>query len=178
MFENYIENYHVFSIHPRLARFVPMELRGAGGWTGNTFANGYDFPAAEPGRGATLPHFPGLSARDAARGVWLMTLPNFAVELFPDQFAVLVATPEGPGRTREEMHIFLIGEAATAEAHAAGRADVFETWQALNEEDLGVLELMQQGRRCPGYDGGRISPHWEVPTLQFCQKLLDGVLAP
>lgn len=178
-FENYVENYHVFSLHPRLTEFVPMDLRMAGGWTGTTFENGYNFPAMEPGRGEGMPHYPNLSKEKQHRGSWFMTLPNFSVEVYPDQFTIIVGHPDGPTRTREEMHIFLIGdEAATGARYKQGREDVFKMWEDLNREDLGVLERLQKGRQCPGYDGGRISPHWEKPTLEFCQKILLSMARP
>lgn len=178
IYENYMENYHVFALHPRLLEFAPMETRSAGRWTGNTFTNGYRFPKMEAGRGEGMPHYPGLSADDATRGQWFLTMPHFAVEVFPDQFTVLVAYPEAPNRCREELHIFLIGdEAATGEKYAEGRAEVFQMWEDLNNEDISILNGMQNGRRCPGYDGGRLSPHWEQPTLSYSRKIIDMVVA-
>lgn len=177
VYENYMENYHVFALHPRLLKFAPMEIRGAGAWHGNTFTNGYRFPEMEAGRGEGLPHYPGLSAEDSQRGQWFLTMPHFAVEVFPDQFTVLVAYPEAPGRCREELHVFLIGdEAATGARYAAERDAVLRMWYELNIEDISILRGMQQGRRCPGYDGGRLSPHWDGPTLGFSRKVVEMLL--
>ncbi len=178
VYENYIENYHVFAIHPRLTDFAPMDIRGAGKWRGNTFKNGYSFPKEEQGRGQGMPHYPGLSDEDRARGIWFLTMPHFALEVFPDQFTVLVAYPVAPGLTREELHVFLIGdEAATGERFADGRQEIFRMWDDLNREDLSVLPLLQQGRKCPGYDGGRLSPHWDGPTLEYARKIVDLIVA-
>ena len=178
VYENYMENYHVFALHPRLTEFAPMETRSAGAWHGNTFANGYRFAEMEAGRGDGLPHYPGLSAEDASRGTWFLTMPHFAVEVFPDQFTVLVAYPEAPDRCREELHIFLIGdEAATGDRLADARNEVFTMWRDLNNEDISILEGMQNGRRCPGYDGGRLSPHWEGPTQSYSRKIIEMMVA-
>jgi len=177
-YENYMENYHVFALHPRLLKFAPMDIRGAGAWHGNTFVNGYRFPEMEAGRGEGLPHYPGLSEEDAMRGQWFLTMPHFAVEIFPDQFTVLVAYPEAPDRCREELHVFLIGdEAATGETYARQREEVFRMWNDLNVEDISILHGMQQGRRCTGYDGGRLSPYWEGPTLGYARKIVEMMLA-
>ena len=179
VYENYMENYHVFALHPKLLKFAPMEIRGAGEWRGNTFTNGYRFPEMEEGRGAGLPHYPGLSSENQARGVWFLTMPHFAVEVFPDQFTVLVSYPIAPDKTKEELHIFLIGdEAATGEKYRHARRSVFKMWEDLNIEDISILKSMQQGRRCPGYDGGRLSPYWEGPTLGYARKIVELVLAP
>ena len=179
VYENYMEGYHVFAIHPRLLEFAPMDTRWAGEWRGNTFVNGYRFPRLDAGRGARLPHFPSLSDDDRMQGQWFLTMPHFAFEVFPDQFAVLVSYPVAPDRCREELHIFLVGdEAATGAAHAEARAEVFAMWDDLNREDLSVLAGLQRGRLCPGYDGGRVSPHWEQPTLGFARKVIDMIVAP
>ncbi|MEO7938079.1 MAG: aromatic ring-hydroxylating dioxygenase subunit alpha [Burkholderiaceae bacterium] len=177
VYENYMEGYHVFSLHPRLLQFAPMETRWSGEWRGSTFVNGYRFPRQEVGRGDGLPNYPGLSDDDRMRGQWFLTMPHFAVEVFPDQFTVLVAYPEGPDRCREELHVFLIGdEAATGAAYRDQRNAVIQMWNDLNLEDMSILRGMQQGRRCHGYDGGRLSPHWEGPTLAYAHKIVDMML--
>ena len=43
VYENYMEGYHVFALHPRLLDFAPMETRWSGEWRGDTFVNGYRF---------------------------------------------------------------------------------------------------------------------------------------
>ena len=177
-YENYMEGYHVFSIHPKLIEFAPMDVRWSGEWRDNTFVNGYRFPQLEEGRGAGLPHYPGLSAEDSMQGQWFLTLPHFAVEVYPDQFTVLVAYPEAPDRCREELHVFVVGdEAATSSKYEKERQDLINMWDELNKEDISVLKGLQQGRRCPGYDGGRLSPHWEKPTLEYSQKIIEMMQA-
>ena len=174
VYENYMEGYHVFSLHPRLIDFAPMDVRWSGEWRGSTFVNGYRFPKLEEGRGVDLPHYPGLSEEDSMKGQWFLTMPHFAVEVYPDQFTVLVAYPEAPDRCREELHVFVIGdEAATGEKYRKEREDIIQMWDDLNLEDISVLKGLQQGRRCYGYDGGRLSHHWEQPTLAYARKIIE-----
>ena len=173
VYENYMEGYHVFNVHPRLIRFAPMEVRWPGQWEGDLFYNDYVFPEIEAGRGANLPHYPGLSEADARRGLWFLAFPHFAAEVYPDQFTILASYPIAPGRTREELHVFLIGEGATSDAYAEPRAELMRMWDHLNREDLAVLELLQEGRRSPAYDGGRLSPHWEGPIHEFGRKVVE-----
>lgn len=177
IYENYIEGYHVFSVHPRLLRFAPMKVRWSGEWDEHFFYNDYVFPKLEEGRGEGLPHYPGLSGDDAQRGFWVLGFPHFAAEIFPDQFAVLASYPVAPDLTREELHVFLVGDAATSAEHQAAREAVIKTWDDLNREDLGMLELLQQGRKSPAYDGGRLSPHWEGPTHQFGRRVIEAIIA-
>ncbi len=177
VYENYMEGYHVFAVHPRLIKFAPMNIRWSGEWQNNVFYNDYVFPQTEEGRGEGLPHYPGLPPSDAQRGLWFLCFPHFAAEVYPDQFTLLVSYPVAPDLTREELHVFLIGDAATAEAHRAPREALLRMWDELNREDIGVLELLQQGRRSPAYDGGRLSPHWEGPTHQFGRRVVEKIMA-
>ncbi len=171
--ENYIENYHVFAAHPKLARFSPMQARSPGAWDGLCFANHYDFAAPEAGRGAGLPHYPDLPAELRARGLWFLFFPTLGLEVWPDQFAVFRVIPEAPARTREEIHVYLIGEAASDPRHGEARGAVLEMWRELNLEDLGLLEALQAGRRSPSYAGGVYSRQWEGPCHGFARHVVE-----
>ncbi len=177
VYENYMEGYHVFSVHPKLLKFAPMNLRGSGEWDRHVFYNDYVFPEADEGRGSGLPHYPGLPEKDAQRGLWFLCFPHFAAEVYPDQFTILVSYPIAPDLTREELHVFLIGEAATSNAYQKERKSVLKMWDDLTREDIGMLELLQQGRLSPAYDGGRLSPHWEAPTHQFGRRIIEKIVA-
>ena len=177
VYENYMEGYHVFAVHPKLLKFAPMNVRWSGEWDQHVFYNDYIFPELDEGRGEGLPHYPGLSEEDAKRGLWFLCFPHFAAEVFPDQFSVLVSYPIAPNKTREELHVFLIGEAATSDTYAEAREATLRMWDDLNREDLGMLELLQQGRLSPAYDGGRLSPHWEGPTHDFGRRVVERILS-
>lgn len=177
VYENYMEGYHVFSVHPRLLKFAPMNLRWSGEWDGHVFYNDYVFPEVEEGRGDGLPTYPNLPEEDAKRGLWFLCFPHFAAEVYPDQFTLLVSYPVAPDKTREELHVFVIGDAAMSDEFATTRNAVIQMWDDLNREDLGMLELLQQGRLSPAYDGGRLSPHWEGPTHDFGRRIIEQIIA-
>ena len=176
VYENYMEGYHVFAVHPKLLKFAPMNVRWSGEWDSHVFYNDYVFPEFDEGRGASLPHYPNLSDENAKRGLWFLCFPHFAAEVFPDQFTVLVSYPISPDETREELHVFLIGDAASSDEYKEPRDAMFQMWDDLNREDLGMLELLQQGRLSPAYDGGRLSPHWEGPTHDFGRRIVEQIL--
>ncbi len=177
VYENYMEGYHVFSVHPQLLKFAPMDIRWAGEWKNHVFYNDYIVPKLEAGRGKGLPHYPGLSEEDTRRGLWFLCFPHFAAEVFPDQFALLVSYPIAPDLTREELHVFVVNNEAMADKYQKERANLLQLWDDLNREDVGMLELLQQGRLSPAYDGGRLSPYWEVPTHQFGQRIINKIIA-
>ena len=152
-----------------------MELREPSAYDGPLLFNEYRYPAAEEGRGDGLPHYPNLPADYGNRGLWFHLFPSLSLEIYPDQLAVFLATPLGAERCREDIHIYLIGEAAHAEAHQAERQAVFDTWHDLNGEDLAVLEKLQAGRHSPAFTGGHLSPHWDGASLHFARLVVDAL---
>lgn len=76
----------------------------------------------------------------------------------------------------ERIVVYLVGEAATAEKYRTGRQAVFDMWQELNEEDIGLLESLQKGRAAPGYDGGMLSPYWDEAPRNFARLVVRTIL--
>ncbi len=177
VYENYMEGYHVFAVHPKLLKFAPMNVRWSGEWTEQVFYNDYIFPAPAEGRGDGLPRYPNLPDEDARRGLWFLCFPHFAAEVYPDQFTLLVSYPLASDKTREELHVFLIGDAADSEEYRLPRDALIAMWDDLNREDIGMLELLQLGRLSPAYDGGRRSPHWEAPTHDFGRRVIENIIS-
>lgn len=173
--ENYIEPYHVFAVHPRLINFAPMGIRKPSDFEGRCFFNEYTVEHLEEGRGEGLPHWPNLKEEWRNRGLWFHLFPTFSVELYADQFTVFHVIPLEEGKTREEIHFYLIGDAATSDKHAEARQQVFDTWHDLNLEDLGVLAWLQQGRKAPGYEGGAFSPYWDRAPLHFSRLVAEAL---
>lgn len=173
--ENYIEPYHVFSAHPRLSAFVPMRERHPSQVAGHVMWNHYQFKSPEEGRGLGLPHFPGLSEELSMRGIWFLVFPNFGIEIYPDHIALFHVDPIAPDKTVEKIAVYLIGEAATATQYQKGRQSVLDMWQALNDEDIGLLQALQKGRAAPGYDGGMLSPYWDEAPRNFARLIAETI---
>ncbi len=175
--ENWMEGYHVFAAHLRLISHAPMEVRWSGEWTDHVFYNDYVAPRLTDGRGeGSLPHFPDLGEEDLRRGMWFACFPNFAAEVYADQFVVLAPTAVSPEETTEELHFFVVGdEAAKSSRHEEGRAELMAMWHALNLEDVEILENLQQGRRSIAFDGSIMSPVWEMPAHQLSQKVICAI---
>lgn len=174
--ENYMEGYHVFAAHPRLIAHAPMDIRWSGEWLKHVFYNDYVVPELTEGRGDGLPQYPNLSEFEQRRGVWFACMPNFAVEIYADQFVVLATWPIAPDETLEELHFFVIGdEAADHPKHEEGRQELINMWHELNLEDVELLERLQQGRLSPEFEGNIMSPAWEVPAHQLAQQIINTI---
>lgn len=174
--ENYMEGYHVFAAHPRLIAHAPMEARWSGEWTDHVFYNDYVAPALTEGRGSSLPHYPNLSDEDMRRGMWFAAFPNFAAEVYADQFVVLATYPVAPDETLEELHFFVVGDAAqTSPDHERGREELVDMWHNLNLEDVELLERLQRGRRSIAFEGSNMSPAWEGPAHKLSQRVIEAI---
>ncbi len=169
--ENFIEPYHVFSCHPWLHSFVSMEERTAPEFQDHVLLCGYEFRKTDPARGEGLPYFPDLPEEKGHRGDWFVLFPNFALEVFPDQVDVFIATPTGIDQCRETIALYFIGDGAHADRYSEGRNAVIQNWLDLNREDIGIIERMQAGRSSEGFDGGVLSPYWD-PVLQHFARLV------
>lgn len=171
--ENFIEPYHVFSAHPRLCAFVPMNERRPSAVEGHLMWNCYQFKSPEEGRGLGLPHFPDLSPELSMRGIWFTVFPSFGIEVYPDHIALFHVDPVSPRRSREKIAIYLTHEAATAARYEHGRQAVLDMWHDLNHEDIRLLESLQKGRLAPGYDGGLLSPYWDEAPRHFARLVAE-----
>ncbi|MCA8967421.1 MAG: hypothetical protein KDC48_21245, partial [Planctomycetes bacterium] len=109
------------------------------------------------------------------RGDWWVVFPSLAVEIFPDQLDLFVVRPTGPETCVEEILVYFVGDGATASEYATARQHVLDNWNALNAEDLGLIERMQRGRHSPGFDGGVLSPFWDGYVGHLSRLVLDGV---
>jgi len=173
--ENYIEPYHVFAAHPRLHAFVPMAERQPSRISDHIMWNCYRFRKAEAGRGAGLPHFPGLTDEAAHKWFWFILPTAFGFEVYPDHVASFHVTPLAPDRCRERIDIYLIGDAADSPDRAGQRQAVLDMWNDLNHEDIGLIEGLQKGRSSPLYDGGRLSPYWDAAPLHLARMIVEGM---
>lgn len=173
--ENFIEPYHVFSCHPWLSAFVPMGKRTAPDFEKHCMYCGYHYDAPDPARGTGLPYFENLPKSRSLEGIWFLMFPSFCFEVFPDQVVLFLVTPLGPERTLERIVIYYIGDGATDARYAEARQRVIDNWQQLNDEDIGIIERMQQGRHSDGFDGGVLSPYWDPVIQQFARLTAQAI---
>ena len=175
--ENFIDVYHKFAIHPALCEFAPLDTSNPMRFIAPHLAMTWHVIARpQEGRGKGLPGFrnlPDILHRD---GRFFTMVPTCNINVWPDHIAVLVAEPEGPGVTRETIHI-LFDPGAMAGHYEEARAQVLETWDGLNREDIVTLESMQAGRVSPGFDGGSFSSFWDTATQMFARRIVDQMMA-
>ena len=173
IYENFYDAYHVPTVHPKLEVFTPLDTRVAVDTEGPWFHNTSTIQEPQPGRGIGMPMYPGLDA-EGRRTEWYFHLfPTTAIQIWPDQLAIFQLHALAPDRTMEHIHMYFVGDAATDEAYARHRQDVYDMWNELNTEDFEIVENMQGARSSPGFDGGVLSPYWDPATQHFARLVTD-----
>ena len=165
--ENFCESYHLPWIHPGLNRYSRLEdhyhIMEEGLFAGQG-TRVYD-PVYRAG--AEFPTFAGWPEKKQRVAEYVALFPNVMLGLHADHFFAVVLIPETHNRTREEMHIFYLDDAAESDSHAESRRTTREAWRAVFLEDVGVVEGMQRGRHSPAFTGGAFSPVMDPPTHCF-----------
>ena len=88
--------------------------------------------------------------------------PNAAITVTPAIVDFIYFEPVTPGRTTMHMWYYFVGDAAEAPEHECSRQLVYTDFENANREDEGICARMQEGRTCDAYDGGRLSPYWDL----------------
>ena len=166
--ENYCEAYHLPFIHPSLNSYSRLEdhyniLDNAG------FA-GQGTTVYQPqinADGRRFPRFSNLSEMWEQGAEYVALFPNVLLGVHNDHYFSIVLTPDGTGKTNEQIEIYYADKAVAGEDYAAMRAINSEMWKTVFSEDIQVVEGMQRGRSASGYDGGKFSAVMDESTHHF-----------
>ncbi len=167
--ENYLESYHLPSVHPDLNRISPLDQH----FELDSFANGAGQGSLNYTRlnidDEVLPALESWPKQQANRALYPALYPNTLIGLQADHLFIMVLQPVAPDKTIEHVRISYVGESATSEQYKAHRETLLNSWAAVFSEDVFAVERMQKGRSSPGYSGGAFSPAMDQPTLHFHQ---------
>lgn len=178
--ENYLESYHLPSVHPGLNSYSRIEdhelIVGEGGHAGQI---SLVYTPSLDREGLGFPRVPGLSDYWKTRAEYIAVYPNLLYALHADHWYGIILVPQGPEKTLERVRIgYFTEEAATGEALAALRRSNTRLWRGVFEEDIEPVRRMQAGRHSPAFDGGVLTPVLETTTRHFhawtAARLLNG----
>ncbi|MFP1728987.1 aromatic ring-hydroxylating oxygenase subunit alpha [Lonsdalea quercina] len=168
--ENFLECYHVPSVHPRLATY-------------SKFRNRYPIYFDEEflGQGSRvykpevtefeLPRWPGVSGKLEFQAEYVAIFPNTLVGRMPDHVFIWTVTPLSAQRTLERLKFYFIGDDATHSRFAKDREATLKRWKEVNDEDFEVVSLIHAGNRSEAFSGARFIPEHEK-NIYFFQKLV------
>jgi len=146
--ENYLEGYHIRSVHPVLAD----ELGSAG------------YQVRVDGD-LVVQQAVGVNDGPQA-GVWGWLWPNLGINVYRDGAMIERMTPVGPGRTRLD-YLFLNDGGAGAIGDALTASD------RLTAEDAAICEAVQANLSAGAYDRGVLSPDHEAAVAWFQSRIAE-----
>ena len=177
--ENFMEYYHLPWVHPALVKVSPMEdhyrWQGPGKYVG--FCTWPVAPNSDDGGWKGLPPVTFVEGQDAeaARFIWLF--PNIAINVMANHVFLLLARPDGVGRTAEVAYLLSHPESLAASTDVDGDVDaLLAFWDEVNKEDIGIVERVQDGLRNPAYEGGRMCYRFEESCHRFQNMVVDAML--
>ncbi len=167
--ENYLESYHLPTIHPELNRVSPLRSHDYL----EPFANGagqrslsYTSAEVDGTRLPTLAEWPADKAKEAEYPV---LYPNTFFGVHADHLFVLILRPLSHNLTAEHARLFYPLEQSNSPPYKPVRDAVLAGWTEVFQEDVDAVESCQIGRASPAYGGGAFSPVMDEPTLHFHQ---------
>jgi choline monooxygenase len=146
--ENYLEGYHIGSVHPVLAGELgsaEYRVRVDGDLVVQEAVGVNDGPQA---------------------GVWGWLWPNLGINVYRDGAMIERMTPVGPGRTRLD-YLFLNDGGATALGEALEASD------RLTAEDARICEAVQANLSAGAYQQGVLSARHEAAVAWFQSRLAE-----
>lgn len=175
--DNYCESYHLPFVHPDLNEYSRLEdhynIIGEAGFAGQGTLV-YNAPLSNDGRG--FPDFAGLSSKWDKAAEYIAVFPNLLLGVHRDHAFSIVIEPKGHGSLVEHVELYYADEACLTDEYADLRATNTQLWKTVFKEDIGVVEGMYEGRKAPGYDGGKFSPVMEEPTYKFHYWIAENML--
>lgn len=173
--ENFVESYHVPSVHKALNAVNPLSMHfqilGGHSYLGQG-GTGY---RGDQVSGTSLPLMKGLAGY--SRYEALAVFPNLILSPLPDVTFSIILLPEAVDRTRERLEFFYVGDEALQDRHRAARDAGAEFVAKVNAEDVIIVESAQRGRLSPSFTGGQFALAHETTSLQFQKMIAARILS-
>lgn len=174
--ENYLESYHLPSVHPELNKTSPLDVH----FDLERFDNGGGQGSANYNRteinNQTLPRLSSWSEDKQNLAVYPVLYPNTLMGLHADHLVIICIQPTAHDETVEHVRISYVGDNALDAQYKPHRDSLLEAWTTVFKEDIFAVERMQKGRFSPGYQGGVFSPAMDAPTVHFHQWVADQLV--
>lgn len=165
--ENYCESYHLPWIHPGLNSYSRLEdhyhIEQDGFYSGQ---GSYVYRQLEL-EGKKFSDFKNLPEFWTTGAEYVSLFPNVLLGMHRDHFYAIILEPTATDHTREHVAIYYADPGMTGAEYAALRHKNTGQWKLIFEEDIFVVEGMQRGRNCDGFNGGKFSPVMDTPTHLF-----------
>jgi choline monooxygenase len=173
--ENFIDFYHLPAVHKGLNGYSAMQDHYFIRHDGSFFGEGNDEYAPNDAAVGNLPPFPDLTPELSRKTEALCVFPNLLITVFSDNLRIIIVDPLEPGRCRERIHVFFIGDGASAAATQEARDTAVSRFLEFNDEDIGIIEALQNAFSADAFDGGCLSPYFDQNIEHFQGLIRDAV---
>jgi choline monooxygenase len=177
--ENFTEYYHLPWVHPGLVKVSPMESHHR--WQGTGMYVGFCTSPIAPdtddgGWQSGLEPISGLSEVDAisARFIWLF--PNVAVNILPNHLFIILARAAAPGLTYETTFLLTHPESDGVAGTEEAVDGLARFWDAVNREDIEIVERVQAGLATTPFPGGRLCYRFEESVHRYQNMVIDRMV--
>ncbi len=175
--ENFIEYYHLPTIHPELVKVSKVNLhyryQGAGMYMG--------FCTSPLTKDSTSPldrlaPMPGLNATEGESAMWIHIFPNISLFLLPNHLFTLLLNPQAPDGTLEYADLLVHPESSQIPDCQSQIDGIFQYWDRVNRQDFEAVQRVQLGIATQAYPGGRMCERFEEPIHRFQNMLIDRMV--
>jgi choline monooxygenase len=180
--EGGIEDYHLTVGHPQLDAHLYRNTTPC--VHKPVYAGGYTDVAAATGAGdderawtARLPDLKTVDGTPLPRLYSLTLFPTATILITADHVMLGTLLPDGPVRTRVDLHLYYDGDAAEDPALADARQGTLDMWLGVLPQDKPFITAAQAtiGVRDRAGVATRFSPYWEAGVRGFQQMVVDAV---
>jgi choline monooxygenase len=175
--ENFMEYYHLPTIHPELVRVSKVNLhyrhQGPGMYMGFCTS-----PLSQDPQSPfeLLPVMPGLNKQEAESAMWIHIYPNISLFLLPNNLFTLLLRPQGPSETVESIDLLAHPNVIQTPGYEEHIAEIFKYWDRVNRQDFEAVERVQKGVSNKAYRGGRMCERFEEPIHRFQNMIIDSMV--
>ncbi len=177
--ENFMEYYHLPWVHPGLVKVSPINAhyrwQGPGQYIG--FCTSPIASNADEGGWQGLPAVSNLDETDSVSARFVVLFPNVALSVLPNHVFVMLMHPTSAGHTSETTYLLTNPESRTDPQSEAAIDDLMVFWNAVNLEDVEIVEVVQRGLANTSYTGGRMCYRFEESVHRFQNLVIDRMLA-
>ena len=151
------------------------EPEGRRGAVGEVFDEVERLTRADKVDASPFPPFPGLTRAQELSGEYPIIFPNVMLGIQRDHFYCIITDPLAHDRTRERVHLYMVGDAPARPDYQPAFDTLVETWKEVFEEDVWVVERMQLGRASDAFGGGVLTPYHDDLTQRFMQRVTESL---
>ena len=175
--ENFIDIYHLPSVHPGLNRYCAMRDHYFVREGDHVVGQGTAAYAPEDDAVGKLPVFPGLDAVQDTTTEALSVFPNLLITVFNDNLRMILIEPTGPRTCRERVEVFFVGEAALRPTLRPARERVVGRFPAFNREDLALVAGLQESIENAAFERAHFSAFFDANVHHFQRMVAHACAA-